>query len=279
MNACVSCGKPVDTPFCPWCGERRPDDRHSSMRAFFEETVPALVDVDGRLVRSLRALFDRPGELTIRYMRGERVNWIPPLRVFLVMNVLFFLASGVYDIRSLDSTLHVQLTYQWYSPWIQAMVERRVAERGTTLDRYGVTFDALTAVQARSLVILMVPMFAAALAIVNVRLRRPAMHHIAHALHTLGAILGLMVATWSLIYLAAVALYLVAGYRLRLGDGGSSILLAVFVGAFLAASQRGAYGDSTRVAIAKGALLTLIFGGVVLQLYRPILFFLTFWTT
>lgn len=277
--ACVSCGRATDTPFCPWCGERRPDARRHTLKAFFEETLPALVDFDGRLVRSMRVLFDRPGELTVRYMRGERANWIPPLRVFLVMNVVFFLAAGVFHVKSLDTPLKVQLEQQWYSRWIAPLVVRRLAARQLSMDQYAASFDALTAAQARTLVILMVPMFAGLLALVNARRRRPALHHLAHAFHSMAALLGIAVTVWAAIYLAAVVLYFGFSYQLRGGDGPVSAIMVVAIGAYFAASQERAYGDSRAAAIAKGLLLALLYGAVILQLYRPVLFFVTFWTT
>lgn len=275
---CVSCGREAPDTFCAWCGERRPSARHYTLRGFAEEAFESVSDVDGRLLRSVRTLFNRPGELTARYMRGERVRWVPPLRLFLLMNVVFFLLASRFHIRIFDTPLRVQMQMQWFSGWIAPMVEARLAARGLSLAQYAAVFDPQTTTQARTLVILMVPVFALVAALVNVRQRRPALHHLAFALHGYAALLGLLVGTWAAIYLAIVGHVLVTGRDLVVRDGPFSLIQAAVVVAFLAIAQRVAYGDSRRIALLKSVVLVLAMG-LIVQVYRLVLFFVTFWST
>lgn len=275
---CVSCGGEWRENYCGRCGERRPEARHYTLRGFAAEAFESLTDVDGRLWRSVRTLFNSPGELTVRYMAGERVRWVPPLRLFLLLNIVFFLLAPRFHIRIFDTPLNVQMGMQWYSGWITPMAHARVAETGLTLEQYARFFDGSTNTLARSLVILMVPAFALVAAVVNVRKRRPAVHHLAFALHGYAALLGLLVGTWAAIYLLIVGFVLVTGRDLVIRDGPFSLIQGVAIAAFLAVSQRAAYGDSMRVAILKGAVLALGMG-LILQVYRLALFFVTIWRT
>ncbi|NQT61394.1 MAG: DUF3667 domain-containing protein [Candidatus Marinimicrobia bacterium] len=51
-----------------------------------------LLDVDSRVLRTLRLLFTKPGFLTTEYVKGRRVRYLPPVRIYLVASVLFFLS-------------------------------------------------------------------------------------------------------------------------------------------------------------------------------------------
>jgi Protein of unknown function (DUF3667) len=47
---------------------------------------------EGRLWRTLAALVLRPGRLTIEYLQGHKLAYVLPLRLYLTMSVVFFLA-------------------------------------------------------------------------------------------------------------------------------------------------------------------------------------------
>src|SRR5919107_6149533 len=95
LDRCVTCGAPAGTPFCPTCGERRGADRPRSLAALGEELWDAFSPVDGRIARTLASLVRRPGELTSAYMRGVRLPFVPPLRLFLLVNLAYFLYASV----------------------------------------------------------------------------------------------------------------------------------------------------------------------------------------
>lgn len=91
---CPSCGGEIDARFCRVCGERRPSERAYSMREFAHEAFEAVTNVERSFLHTLWTLFRRPGELTAAYMRGERVRYLRPLQLFLLVNVLFFFSAG-----------------------------------------------------------------------------------------------------------------------------------------------------------------------------------------
>ena len=51
--------------------------------------------MDSRLVQSIKFLFTKPGFLTREYVSGRRVSYLPPLRLYLVASVIFFLSITV----------------------------------------------------------------------------------------------------------------------------------------------------------------------------------------
>lgn len=91
---CLNCGSALQDKYCPVCGQKN-KDYTLTFRDFFSDFLEELLDVDSRVLRSLRLLFTKPGFLTSEYVKGRRVRYLPPLRIYLVASVLFFLVVSL----------------------------------------------------------------------------------------------------------------------------------------------------------------------------------------
>lgn len=56
-----------------------------------------LLDIDGRLLLTLKTLLFEPGKLTVEYNRGRRIKYTPPLRMYLVISIVFFLIFALIE--------------------------------------------------------------------------------------------------------------------------------------------------------------------------------------
>jgi hypothetical protein len=159
-------------------------------------------------------------------------------------------------------------------------VTERVADRATTLDAYRPIFDTVATTQAKSLVGLMVPFFALVVALLQLRRRRPFVQHLVFSLHLYGFLLVLLMA--SDVVLTQPLKWLV--YNTSWDPSNqlldtivtipSLVALAVYIGIGL----RNAYADGPLAAAVKGLALAYAVG-IVLFVYRAILFFTTYWAT
>jgi len=94
---CRNCGAALTGPFCAQCGQSAKDHRRPLV-ALLTDAADAFLSYDPRTLRSARLLLTRPGEITRWYNDGRRQSLMPPLRLYLVALVLFFLtlwASGI----------------------------------------------------------------------------------------------------------------------------------------------------------------------------------------
>lgn len=90
-GACLSCGAGAVGVFCANCGQKNDDLRRSLLllgRDFIEDTF----SFDSRMWRTLGALAVAPGIVPGNYAHGRRSLYTPPVRLFLVVSFLFFLA-------------------------------------------------------------------------------------------------------------------------------------------------------------------------------------------
>lgn len=63
-------------------------------------------ELDGRAYRTIFTLFTRPGFLTREYFSGRRMQYTPPLRLFLIISISFFLLVGmVTSLRFMQQSL------------------------------------------------------------------------------------------------------------------------------------------------------------------------------
>jgi hypothetical protein len=62
---------------------------------FVQEAAEDLTHADSRIWRTLAALLFRPGELTREFLDGRRVRYLPPLRLYLVVSLLFFAVASI----------------------------------------------------------------------------------------------------------------------------------------------------------------------------------------
>jgi hypothetical protein len=81
----------VPDEFCPRCGQQNQAiDLH--VGHVVEEMLEGVFHFDGKVFRTLRLLLFRPGELTRRFLAGHRMPYVPPVRLYIFISFLFFLA-------------------------------------------------------------------------------------------------------------------------------------------------------------------------------------------
>jgi hypothetical protein len=57
---------------------------------FARDMLAELLDFDGRMLRSMRLLLTHPGFLSHEYISGRRVAYTSPIRIYLVISLVFF---------------------------------------------------------------------------------------------------------------------------------------------------------------------------------------------
>ena len=89
---CLNCGEVLTGQHCSHCGQRA-RVRVLSLWGLTKDVLGDLLDWDSRVWRTLRPLAFRPGLLTLDFLRGRRMNYTPPFRMYLILSVAFFLLA------------------------------------------------------------------------------------------------------------------------------------------------------------------------------------------
>lgn len=92
---CANCGAPLTGKYCSECGQRHHDQPVHHFWHFLSEALEDLTHADSRLWQTLTALLFRPGFLTREFLQGHRVRYLPPVRLYLVVSLIFFIIVGL----------------------------------------------------------------------------------------------------------------------------------------------------------------------------------------
>jgi len=86
---CGNCGTTLRGPYCFNCGQHAHESARS-ISALFHDAWHTATHLDSRLWQSLYILLLKPGRLTQEYFAERRARYLPPVRLYLVLSVLFF---------------------------------------------------------------------------------------------------------------------------------------------------------------------------------------------
>lgn len=101
-HKCLGCGQEYQGNYCPNCGQSHRVGRLTTRR-LLTETLPDILNMENQFGRTCIALFRRPGQMIMDYIRGNRVQYHKPIPM------LFVLASALIVISHLCQvdTVHV----------------------------------------------------------------------------------------------------------------------------------------------------------------------------
>ena len=87
---CLNCGTQLIGAHCHQCGQAA--HVHRSLHAWWHDFMHSVLHLEGKMWRTLPMLAWHPGELTRRYIAGERARFVSPLALFLFSVFIMFAA-------------------------------------------------------------------------------------------------------------------------------------------------------------------------------------------
>ncbi|HKC01695.1 MAG TPA: DUF3667 domain-containing protein [Sphingomicrobium sp.] len=85
---CLNCGTELTGNYCHACGQHA--HVHRTLGAFFHDFLHGVLHFEGKIWRTLPLLAWKPGELTRRYVDGQRASFVSPIALFLFCVFLMF---------------------------------------------------------------------------------------------------------------------------------------------------------------------------------------------
>ncbi len=87
-GTCLNCGAALSGRYCASCGQQA--HVHRTLSAIWHDILHSVLHFDGKMWRTLPMLLFKPGELTRRYVHGERAKFVSPMALFLFSIFLMF---------------------------------------------------------------------------------------------------------------------------------------------------------------------------------------------
>lgn len=105
-ETCANCGAALSGDYCAQCGQSRSELQRPFL-TLLTEAMDGVLNWDGRLLTTFRRLFARPGKIARAYIDGKRQSHTPPLRLYLIVSLVFFALMETSGVRivAVDSTI------------------------------------------------------------------------------------------------------------------------------------------------------------------------------
>lgn len=117
MN-CLNCNAVLQGRYCSSCGQKH-DPHAQTIGHFVAETVETLSHADSRLWLTLRVLLSSPGTLTADFFAGRRERYLPAIRLYLIISLLFFLLTTLIPSGGIESLLQTGTATTAPTPAVQ----------------------------------------------------------------------------------------------------------------------------------------------------------------
>jgi len=104
-DICLNCNNPLrpEDNFCPICGQEN-NIRKIPVHHLVVEVFEDFFHFDTKLWNTIKASFTKPGKITLDYLDGKRVRYVPPVKFYVFVSFIFFLLLGKISDTVIDSS-------------------------------------------------------------------------------------------------------------------------------------------------------------------------------
>ena len=92
---CKNCNSELVGLYCSECGQKK--SQLLSIKETLKEFTDNVFSFDTRFFITFKYLITKPGLLTTEYWLGRRTKYLPPLRLYLVMSLMYFFISSIIN--------------------------------------------------------------------------------------------------------------------------------------------------------------------------------------
>ena len=122
--------------------------------------------------------------LSANYLAGQRVRYVNPLRLFLILSVVYYLSNSIFPYNAFTTPLAVQLHMNNYYPTLALVqVEQTMRHEGLQYPALERKYNEKTAILSKTLVFSLIPVIALLLYAFLVRKKRYFTEHLIVATH------------------------------------------------------------------------------------------------
>ncbi|MBI1267352.1 MAG: DUF3667 domain-containing protein [Cryomorphaceae bacterium] len=119
MHHCLNCNHELKSGFayCPHCGQETKDSA-KSVGHFIHHFASDYFTFDSKILKSFLPLLFKPGFLTKEFFAGRRVRYIPPMRMYLFVSIIFFLVLSWLSPVAAESATTEVFWDDFFGSWL-----------------------------------------------------------------------------------------------------------------------------------------------------------------
>jgi hypothetical protein len=275
-HTCKSCSNSFVGAYCNLCGEKvlLPSDR--TFRSLLKNVLIAITFADNKFIKTLWLVVKNPGFLSTEYVNGVRVKYLRPLQLFFILNLVYFLFP-VFQL--FNSSLFTQMYLLPHRAIVRELVLNKLDTSTMSLQAYTLLYDAKSQRLAKLLIVVFILIASVPMSIIYRKKKIYFTDHAAFAVELACFNLAINALLLSAIFwvLNTAFNWAESGWIQYLDDLAITVIFILTNTYFLWRASRMFYHQR------KATLSIKIFLGLIglylsLEVYRILLFFVTFWS-
>jgi len=276
LQICKSCGNEFQGLYCNLCGEKVIEPKDRSFRVFLSNVLIATTIVDNKFVKSLVLTIKKPGFLSREYVDGRRVQYMRPLQMFFILNLVYFLFPVL---QMFNSSLYTQLYVLPHREIAREVVSKKVGAEGLSIQGFEMMYNNKTNGFAKLLLVLFVVLASLPLSLIFRKKNRYFTDHLALAVELTSFNLAINAIALSMVLLLTNKLFKWGNvtWGTYLDDMTLTIIFVSTNLYFIFVAARTFYSQRGKRRILK-AILGVVGLFLALESYRFLLFFITMWS-
>lgn len=276
-RTCLNCSSQFKGKYCNSCGEKVVEASEKSIKIFFADILNAFTFLDGKFARTFRLMLLKPGFFSKQFALGIRQPYMKPVSLFFVANFIFFLFPFATS-NTFSTPLKYQQYMGLYGATAKQMIASRMTNQGITFEKLALRYDAQSTNLAKTLMVIIVLLFAIVLAVINYNQKLYFADHLylSFEFNAFFIFVNMILLSIGVSVSFIISDWLNTEIRF-MNDTFFTRIFAITSAYFLIRSLKIFYDQKWWVTIIKTA--AILFGiTYVISIYKGILFFLTMWT-
>jgi len=264
---CKNCAADLHGKYCASCGQQVYHDKDKTLPALVRDAWHFMTNFDGKIFKTLKTIYTKPGQLALDYSAGIRQRYYKPISFYLLIVLIYLLFP-------LMSGMNMEMKFYKGTPimgrYMGAQIEALCTVQGISEAALAEQFNAKSRNIAKFLLLLLIPLSLPLLYLLYFRRRA----YLFDRLILLAEINTFYLLTY---FLIAPLLLLPFMYIFKVTLSDRIIvpfMVVTFIG-YCTAVFRKVFGEAWWRSLLKGSLFCLLFLLVVVNVYRLIVFEVT----
>jgi len=271
-STCINCGSPLSGNFCSTCGEKVFSEHDKTIGHFLHEAFHFLTHLDGKFLTSLKAVFSKPGLLSLEYSKGIRKKYFKPVSLFLV-GVIIYLLFPLLQGLNMSFSENVNTFSHLRMGVVKEMAVSKAAKKNISLEELAEHYDAKSPKVSKIMLLLLLPFTTFLLWMLFFRKRTYLFDHLMLGTEMNTVFLYMVFLFIPLLLLLGGKIwYLISGNDFHYGDPVIVPLQVVILSAYWSMSFRRFYETRVWETIWKTFVFFVLHGLLVYIVYRLLLF-------
>ncbi len=172
---CKNCKNQFVGKFCNQCGEKVYNEENKKIRNIFGEVFHFVTHFDGTFLTSFKTSLTKPGKLSVDFCNGIRKKYFKPIPFFLLIVVLYLLFP---KFKGLNMNADTYVSEQYGFSWLSIPVfKAKMKKYGVTYEEMAHRYDGRSPKVSKFSLLLLIPLAAGVLALLNLNKRKPFYDH------------------------------------------------------------------------------------------------------